>query len=194
MFQGCTGISSAPELPAVSPAQYCYGAMFRGTSITTPPELRLTATAQGCCDSMFYDCVQLTAAPALSVKSMSGAYTYRQMFQNCSRLSAAPELPATKLTANCYNGMFQNCTSLTAAPKLPAGTLATGCYTYMFQGCTSLASVEVSFSAWNGVATSNWLNNVSAQGTFTCPTALGTQETITRGVSNCPAMWTVDNV
>ena len=43
-------------------------------------------------------------------------------------------------------------------------------------------------------ATAAWLSNVSASGTFYCPAELGTNETITRGTSNCPEGWTVINI
>lgn len=38
-----------------------------------------------------------------------------------------------------------------------------------------------------------WLGLVSSTGTFYCPEELGTEETITRGDSNCPTGWTVVN-
>ena len=47
-------------------------------------------------------------------------------------------LPATELTAHCYQQMFRNCTRLTKAPALPATTSAISCYQSMFEGCTSL--------------------------------------------------------
>ena len=39
--------------------------------------------------------------------------------------------------------------------------------------------------------TTNWVDGVASNGTFICPTALGTNETITRGVNNCPTGWNV---
>lgn len=81
--------------------------------------------------------------------------------------------------------MFSNCTSLTAAPALPATTLAFSCYSNMFSYCTSLSSVEVAFTEWTSGATPNWLNDVAASGTFTCPSTLSD----TRGVSNIPEGW-----
>lgn len=59
----------------------------------------------------------------------------------------------------------------------------------MFNGCTSLSSVEVSFAAWDPAsATTNWLQNVAASGTFTCPMVL---DTITRDASHVPVGWNV---
>ena len=100
---------------------------------------------------------------------------------------------AETLADYCYSGMFYDCTSLTAAPELPATTLANYCYYRMFYGCTAMSSVKVSFTAWSTLGTIEWLSGVSSTGTFTCPYALGTADTITRGVSNCPTGWDVVN-
>lgn len=83
--------------------------------------------------------------------------------------------------------MFYNCTSLTTAPELPATTLADSCYGDMFNGCTSLSSVEVAFTTWTPNTSINWLRNVAASGTFTCPAELPD----TRGSNNIPVGWTV---
>ena len=64
----------------------------------------------------------------------------------------------------------------------------------MFSDCSSLSSMTVAFTAWPAtVRTLDWIENVAQTGEFRCPTALGTDETITRGVSYCPDDWTVVN-
>ena len=68
----------------------------------------------------------------------------------------------------------------------------------MFKGCTSLATVRTAQTQAWGDGTLNdpseyWLEDVAATGTFYCPTAIGTNETIKRGVSACPEGWTVIN-
>ncbi len=66
---------------------------------------------------------------------------YNDMFRDCTSLTTAPaEIPAMTMASQCYCGMFRDCTSLTTAPKLPATTLATSCYYVMFSGCTSLTA------------------------------------------------------
>lgn len=121
-------------------------------------------------------------------------FCYSGLFQNCTALVSAPELPATTLKSFCYSGMFIGCTSLVSAPELPATTLVLPCYAFMFNGCTKLNKIEVAFSGWGGVmSTGNWVSGVPSTGTFYCPTALGTNETITRGISACPEGWTVIN-
>ena len=138
MFMGCTSLTSASELPATTLANYCYQDMFSGcTSLTTAPELPATILATYCYNGMFMGCTSLTTAPELPATTLaSNCYYY--MFYNCSNLTQAPALPATTLASSCYYGMFRDCTNLTTAPALPATTLATYCYSGMFRGCTSL--------------------------------------------------------
>ena len=140
MFQNCTSLTTAPELPATTLTQGCYMSMFVNcTSLTAAPELPATELADYCYDSMFQNCTALTAAPALPATTSSmGCYEY--MFYGCTALTTAPALPATTLDQDCYQAMFQNCTSLTTAPELPATKLTNNCYENMFYGCTSLTT------------------------------------------------------
>ena len=170
MFQVCTNLTTAPELPATTLADYCYNYMFYGcTSLTTAPELPATTLADDCYANMFFGCTNLTTAPAL---------------------------PATSLAGACYSGMFAYCENLTTAPVLPATTLADYCYSHMFYGCTKLNSVTclaTNISATEE-ATSYWLEDVAADGTFT--KAAGMTDWTT-GESGIPSGWTtkdLDNV
>jgi hypothetical protein len=65
------------------------------------------------------------------------------MFEHCESLTDAPELPATKLTKECYSSMFSLCELLIKAPKLQATKLATKCYAYMFHFCRSLTEITM---------------------------------------------------
>ena len=109
LFNGCTVLTTVPELPAMKLAAYCYTNMFKGcTSLTKAPKLPATGLAE---------------------------YCYQCMFEGCSKLTEVPsELPATKLATCCYSYMFMNCTSLNASPKLPATSLENNSYRGMFQG------------------------------------------------------------
>ena len=109
MFNGCTSLASAPELPATTLARGCYANMFRGCSnLTQAPELPVTTLASSCYYSMFYNCSSLTQAPALPATTLAeGCYGY--MFSGCSKLTQAPALPATTLADRCYASMFLNC-------------------------------------------------------------------------------------
>ena len=213
LFYDCTGLTSAPELPATVLAEYCYHSMFSGcTGLTSAPELPATALAEYCYQSMFSRCTGLTSAPELPATVLAD-YCYRHMFRGCTSLTSAPELPATVLKESCYGSMFRNCTSLASAsklhamsltdsccsemfsgctslasaPELPAMSLTDSCYNNMFKNCTSLASIEVQFDEWVEDTTDSWLDGVAASGTFTCPASL---EKIFDD-SHIPAGWTV---
>ena len=141
MFEDCTGLIQAPELPATTLVYGCYYEMFRGcTNLTQAPKLPATTLATSCYCSMFYGCTNLTKVPELPVTTLADS-CYSYMFQGCTSLVQVPELPATTLASRCYDGMFRECTSLAQAPKLPATTLASNCYCNMFRDCTSLIQV-----------------------------------------------------
>ena len=132
MFQNCTSLTQAPELPATTLARECYRYMFSScSSLTQAPALPATTLADSCYWSMFQNCTSLTQAPALPATTLAD-YCYSYMFQNCTSLTQAPELPATTLARECYRYMFSSCSSLTQAPALPATTLAEECYYGMF--------------------------------------------------------------
>ena len=88
MFEGCSNLTSAPELPATTLAEACYYSMFKGcTGLTTAPKLPATTLAVGCYDHMFQECTSLTKAPdLLATEAANGCYYY--MFSNCSSLNS----------------------------------------------------------------------------------------------------------
>ena len=140
LFQNCSSLTTAPELPATTLASDCYYGMFQYcSSLTTAPELPATTLANGCYRAMFYLCSSLTTAPELPATTLA-EYCYYGMFQNCSSLTTAPELPATTLAEYCYAYMFNYCSDLTTAPELLATTLAKHCYDNMFSSCSDLTT------------------------------------------------------
>jgi hypothetical protein len=63
MFDGCTSLTQAPELPATTLASGCYSYMFNGcTSLTQAPALPAETLAGSCYYSMFSCCTSLTNA------------------------------------------------------------------------------------------------------------------------------------
>src|SRR5574344_2006953 len=67
MFNGCTSLTTAPELPATTLAEQCYSYMFNGcTALTTAPELPATTLANYCYQSMFKNCTNLQYVKCLS--------------------------------------------------------------------------------------------------------------------------------
>ena len=139
MFNECTSLTKAPELPATTLTTSCYANMFQNcTSLTTSPELPATKLASRCYSQMFNNCTSLTTSPKILPATALADNCYWNMFTYCKSLTTAPELPATTLAGYCYHGMFGGCSSLTTAPELPATTLAGYCYHGMFRDCTSL--------------------------------------------------------
>ena len=189
MFNDCTSLTTAPELPATTLGESCYSNMFNGcTSLTTAPELPATTLANGCYKSMFVGCTSLTSAPELPATTL--AYMcYANMFRGCTSLTSAPELPATTLANNCYQEMFYGCTSLTSAPELPATTLVTACYYCMFYDCNSINYIKcLATNISARIATSYWVTNVASSGTFVKNANMAGW---TSGVDGIPTNWTV---
>ena len=76
MFNGCTSLTTAPELPATTLAESCYSSMFIDcTSLTTVPELPATTLANDCYHSMFYGCSNLNYIKAMFTTTPSTTYT-----------------------------------------------------------------------------------------------------------------------
>ena len=190
LFQNCTSLTQAPELPATTLAERCYYDMFYNcTSLTQAPELPATTLADGCYFGMFESCFGLTQAPELPATTLA-RWCYCYMFYRCTNLKQAPELPATTLAEECYASMFESCTSLTKAPELPATTLVLSCYCNMFYKCSNLAYIKVAFTDWKGVtSTINWATDVAKNGTFICPKELIIEYD---NFSKIPVTWTVN--
>lgn len=144
--------------------------------------------------SLFYNNDKLVNAKDLILPvSTLTTYCYYQMFQGCTSLTTPPELPATTLAERCYTSMFQNCTSLVTAPELPATTLSELCYNGMFRNCSSLNYVKAMFYFKEGESTNtgnvyNWLNGVSATGTF----VKNSEATWNNSEWGIPTGWTVE--
>jgi hypothetical protein len=67
MFQNCTSLTTAPELPATALTYGCYQSMFQNcTSLTTAPELPATALTEGCYSNMFNGCSNLNYIKCLA--------------------------------------------------------------------------------------------------------------------------------
>ena len=193
LFKNNANLKNHPDhqllLPATELADGCYSGMFDGcTGLTEAPELPATTLAYCCYQNMFQGCTGLTVAPELPATTL--AYCcYDSMFQGCTGLTVAPELPATTLAGDCYMNMFTYCTGLTEAPVLPATTLADGCYQGMFQDCSNLNYVKcLATDISANDCTTDWLDGVAAQGTFVKAESM---ESWTTGVSGIPDGWTL---
>lgn len=169
MFEGCTSLTTAPELKAYIMKDYCYQSMFSG-------------------------CTSLTTAPTLSAGSLA-FLCFSRMFEGCTSLVNVPSnyLPITDLEDSCYSYMFYNCKSLTTAPTLPARIVSSYGYEYMFTGCSKLSYIKALFTN-NPEAmdsTRYWVQGVRATGTFV--KSANAQWNIT-GVNGVPSGWTIQTV
>ena len=194
LFYNCIGLTVASKLllPATTLAERCYSNMFNGcTSLTTAPELPATTLAQSCYYQMFYGCTSLAQAPVLPATTLA-SNCYSNMFAYCTSLTQAPELPATTLANNCYGNMFEGCTSLTQAPTLPATILTSSCYSSMFWGCSNLNYIKCLATDISATGCTNyWINGVASSGTFVKPAS--TDWSSKTGISGIPEGWTVQD-
>ena len=113
LFRNCTALKSAKELLlATALKESCYRQMFEGcTSLTQAPDLPATVLKESCYQSMFKGCTSLEKAPKLPAKELDN-YCYESMFKGCTSLTKAPELRATKIMKGCYKSMFEDCKKL----------------------------------------------------------------------------------
>ena len=78
--------------------------------------------------------------------TISWSYAFYRLFYRSSTedasirnaLKTTPKLPATTITAHCYQQMFYYCSSLSTLPELPVTTFQNSCYYQMFRYCTSI--------------------------------------------------------
>lgn len=84
MFQNCTSLVSAPDLPASGLSLNCYYYMFDG-------------------------CTSLLVPPSLSAASYLPQSCYSGMFRSCHSLASIPEIPALVADGLSCQSMFQSC-------------------------------------------------------------------------------------
>ena len=103
LFHNCMTLTSAPELPATTLANDCYGYMFNY-------------------------CILLKKAPQLPAEQLA-VRCYSYMFTHCMSLEEAPTLSAKSLVDHCYEYMFGACYSLNAVTMLATDVSAVHCLT-----------------------------------------------------------------
>lgn len=70
LFGGCSVLTSAPELPAKTLAEYCYHQMFSHcTNLVSAPVLPATTLAEFCYVMMFNNCKKLSTVTMLALES-----------------------------------------------------------------------------------------------------------------------------
>ena len=112
MFDGCINLLGGVTIGASVSAgeRSCYY-MFNGcTSLTSAPELNALTLAPGCYLNMFTGCRSLQVVPELPATTLADN-CYASMFAN-SGIQTGPDIKATTLANMCFDNMFLNCTSL----------------------------------------------------------------------------------
>ena len=68
LFNNCTALTSAPDLPTTTLASSCYGAMFFGcANLVNAPALPAETLADGCYSWMFSSCLRLSTVKMLAL-------------------------------------------------------------------------------------------------------------------------------
>lgn len=176
-----------------STQNYCFSNLFSYSYVVSAKDLVLPLLTMPyrCYVYLFLGCSKLVYPPLLPSTTL-GTYCYNAMFYNCAGLTEAPELPATTLVEGCYDNMFRGCTSLVTAPLLPALTLPYRAYRNMFYNCSNLNEIKcfaTDISADS--ATTMWVRNVAANGTFSKNKNM---DEWTTGTSGIPENWNIRDV
>ena len=75
--------------------------MFNGCSkLTTAPELSVTTLAESCYSNMFQNCTSLTAAPVLPATTLTRS-CYYGMFNGCTNLNYIKCLATNRTASSC---------------------------------------------------------------------------------------------
>ena len=190
MFNACTNLIQAPDLPATDIDNNCYSAMFNNcSSLRVAPDLPAEVMMGYCYQYMFYNCTSLEVAPIIGAKTIA-KYCFSYMFYGCTSLEVAPKLSVKSVKEGCCYCTFRGCTNLTQAPVLEATTLdANSCYRHMFSNCPNLSYIKM--MARDVVATNcltSWVDNVSPTGTFVKSKDATWNEV---GVNGVPSGWTI---
>lgn len=163
MFKSNTLLITPPQLPQLStvPARVFYCLFQDCSSLEIAPELPATTLGENCYAKMFENCASLVRGPSILPATTLTNTCYSQMFSGCTNLVKAPELPAATLTSSSYFCMFQNCTNLNYIKCLATNTSATDCVWQWVSGVQTTSGVFVKdpTMSWpvnaNGIPT-NW--------------------------------------
>ena len=156
-----------------------------------------TGLTNSCYYNLFNHQTNLIAGPQIPQIAVANQYTFGGTFTSCTSLTHLPanlfNIPV--VDEYTYVNICLYCSSLEEVELFSTQTPPYRCYRSAFSNCSSLNSVKVHFTSFGDAeGTGNWLNNVAQSGTFYCPSALGNDSTISRGVDYCPTNWTLINI
>ena len=117
MFGGCTGLTEAPELPAMTLVDYCYEYMFNDcTSLTEAPELPATTLAEGCYEYMFGNCHRITSHDVATLNESVSVFDDNS---SCVSLTIHADTPPTIDSSTIY-GLSDDCIIYVPAASVDA--------------------------------------------------------------------------
>ena len=201
LFYGFDGQITSVRLPATDLNSWCYTGLFRASSnshnkrvFTEYPSTYIPERAY---QTIYMDDAYLKFIPEFSATS-GGSNCLMRTFQNCTSIDM--DSYKIKLTSVPYRGMYEMFKGAGTIRNFELMATELGgdrCLGGLFQSANPL-SIKVHFEDWywNYYSTDNWVSSIitdTSDCTFTCPTALGTESTIDRGVAKCPSNWTVVN-
>ncbi len=130
LFRYCTRLKNHPTkklvLPATTLQQLCYASLFEGCSgLTEAPDLPATTVPYGCYWSMFQGCSNLTKAPDLPATTLA-KYSYRFMFSGCGNLNSVKCLATDLSASDCTGDWLKNVASTGTFVKKAGVTWPTG--------------------------------------------------------------------
>ena len=130
LFKYCTRLKNHPTkklvLPATTLQQLCYSSLFEGCSgLTEAPDLPATTVPYGCYWSMFQGCSNLTKAPDLPATAPN-RWSYRFMFSGCSNLNSVKCLATDLSVSNCTETWLNGVPSTGTFTKKAGVTWPTG--------------------------------------------------------------------
>ena len=109
LFYGCAVLTSAPDLPATTLAEFCYGYMFnRCTNLKSAPKMPATKLAEKCYWGMFAWSGTLSSVTMLAPSTQIASYNYSLYFwleQAGTRKSVTSRTLKVK-NADAYNALI----------------------------------------------------------------------------------------
>ena len=122
------------------------------------------------CENMFANS-SIDYVPTLETVKIVKQSGMENMFSGCTSDLVAKTTLSAELYDRALYGMFNNCNKLTNGIFVdyisPSdGSTSIDCLSRLYYGCSSLNKIKVYFSTWNESYTVDWVNGVSANGTF----------------------------